>query len=106
MIGVFATITLLVVVGVVTWNAATHARRDIEVSSFDAISVFANPREGQIAILSGNGSAENVCGLYLSEADGIGVLVFTSPETAGGRRTVLFPLSSAHIEILPGQVMW
>jgi chromate transport protein ChrA len=92
-------ILVLVLVYFVVLNNARLAKHDIEqVESLAQYDVF-NPWEGHIATVR-TSTTKPICGLYLGNADGIGVLVIAgdSPET---RRTMRFPLSSATLDIYP-----
>jgi hypothetical protein len=105
-IAISATILGLAVTGVTVRNSAVVARYDIEnVTSANAIGVFDNPWEGQIARVQRIGSTGSACWLYLGDSNGIGVFVF---EESTGQvkhlRTLRLPLSSVIVEILPDQV--
>jgi hypothetical protein len=108
MIAIFGTILVLVVSGVSLWNSATLARQDIQHVASGAPIGLSNPWEGQIALVHAINSKKATarCGLYLGQANGIGVFVFVAGDEPGKPlHTLRFPLSSALIEILPNQVV-
>jgi hypothetical protein len=105
-IAIGATIIALLVAGFTVWNYASDARRDIRDGISGApIGLFNSPWEGRIAAfraMTAPSSVHDRCGLYLGEANGIGVFVVVSQDS-GQRATFRLPLSSLFMEILPEQ---
>jgi hypothetical protein len=108
-VAIASTILVLAVAGLSMWYAATNARRHIkEASSSGQFALFELPWEGQIALLRRIDSPPSSarCGLYLGEANGIGVFEFAVIERGTiprlrTLRTLRFPLTSMNIEIVP-----
>jgi len=105
-IAIVATILALGAAGIGVQNAASLARNHIHnVTASNAIGVFNNPWEGQIALVQQLGSTKATCGLYLGESNGTGVFVYNEyTEQVKHLRTLRLPLSSVLITIIPDQV--
>jgi hypothetical protein len=71
----------------------------------NAIGVFNNPWDGQIALVQQLGSTKTTCRLYLGESNGTGVFVYNEyTEQVKHLRTLRRPLSSVLITIITDQV--
>jgi hypothetical protein len=90
---------VLVVASISVWNNAVVARNDIEAITSSAQFDLFNPWEGRIAIV--RTSSTDTCGLYLGEANGLGVLVVRAQAPGEKRRTMRFPLSSVVLVVRP-----